>query len=62
MARKLALTAAGSSYVAASKRILADLMEAERAASGEYSAPTSELIVTAPVNLGRLHLIPTLAE
>src|SRR5262252_7361633 len=26
-ARKLALTAAGSSYVAASKRILADLME-----------------------------------
>src|SRR5262249_33348264 len=61
-ARKLALTAAGSSYVAASKRILADLMEAERAASGEYSAPTGELIVTAPVNLGRLHLIPILAE
>jgi DNA-binding transcriptional LysR family regulator len=61
-ARKLALTAAGGSYVAASKRILADLMEAERAASGEYSAPTGELIVTAPVNLGRLHLIPILAE
>ena len=60
--RKLALTAAGTSYVAASKRILADLMEAERAASGEYSAPTGELIVTAPVNLGRLHLIPILAE
>jgi DNA-binding transcriptional LysR family regulator len=61
-ARKLAPTAAGSSYVAASKRILADLMEAERAASGEYSAPTGELIVTGPVNLGRLHLIPILAE
>jgi DNA-binding transcriptional LysR family regulator len=61
-AHKLALTAAGSSYVVASKRILADLMEAERAASGEYSVPTGELIVTAPVNLGRLHLIPILAE
>ena len=61
-ARKLALTAAGSSYVAASKRILADLMEAERAASGEYLAPTGELIISAPVNLGRLHLIPILAE
>ena len=61
-ARKLALTVAGSSYVAASRRILADLMEAERAASGEYSAPTGELIISAPVNLGRLHLIPILAE
>jgi DNA-binding transcriptional LysR family regulator len=61
-ARKLALTVAGSSYVAASKRILADLIEAERAASGEYSVPTGELIVTGPANLGRLHLIPILAE
>jgi len=60
-AQRLALTAAGSSYVAASKRILADLTEAERAASGEYSAPTGELIITGPVNLGR-HLIPILAE
>ena len=61
-ARKLALTVAGSSYVAASKRILADLTEAERAASGEYSAPTGELIITGPVNLGRLLLVPILAE
>jgi DNA-binding transcriptional LysR family regulator len=61
-ARKLALTEAGLTYVAASKRILADLIEAERAASGEYTAPTGELIVTAPVGLGRLHLIPILAE
>src|SRR5690349_3220161 len=41
-ARKLALTDAGSTYVAASKRILADVTEAERAASGEYTAPTGE--------------------
>jgi len=58
----LVLTEAGSSYVAACKRILADVTEAEYAASGEYAAPTGELTVTAPVDLGRVHLIPILAE
>jgi DNA-binding transcriptional LysR family regulator len=60
--RKLVLTEAGSSYVAACKRILADVTEAERAASGEYTAPTGELVVTAPISLGRLHLVPILAD
>src|SRR6516164_8669544 len=55
-ARKLTLTDSGLSYVAALKRILGDLSEADRAAAGEYTKPTRELIVTAPV-LGRLHLI-----
>jgi DNA-binding transcriptional LysR family regulator len=59
---KLVLTEAGSSYVAACKRILADVTEAEYAASGEYAAPTGQLTVTAPVDLGRVHLIPILAE
>jgi DNA-binding transcriptional LysR family regulator len=61
-ARKLILTDAGSSYVSALKRILADLSEIERAASGEYAVPTGELIVTAPLGLGRIHLVPILAE
>jgi len=60
--RKLVLTDAGNSYVVACKRILADMAEAERAASGEYSAPTGELIVTAPVGLGRICLIPILTD
>ena len=60
--RKLALTEAGTSYVAACRRILADLGEAERAASGEYSAPRGELVVTAPLAFGRLHLVPVLAD
>ena len=34
--RKLVLTDAGSSYFASCKRFLADVTEAERAASGEY--------------------------
>ena len=41
--RQLVLTDAGSSYLAACKRILADVTEAERTASGEYTAPTGEL-------------------
>ena len=61
-ARKLTLTDAGRSYVASLKRILADLSEAERAAAGEYTVPTGELVVTAPVLLGRTHLVPILAE
>src|SRR6516164_3651167 len=60
--RQLVLTDAGSSYVAACKRILADVTEAERAASGEYTVPTGELLLTAPVGLGRICLIPILAD
>src|SRR5215471_19746129 len=47
--RRLTLTDAGQSYVAACKRILDDIEEAERAASGEYSAPRGDLIITAPI-------------
>jgi len=60
--RKLTLTDSGLSYVGALKRILGDLSEADRAAAGEYTKPTGELIVTAPAALGRLYLIPILAE
>jgi DNA-binding transcriptional LysR family regulator len=60
--RALVPTDAGRSYIAAAKRILADVAEAERAASGEYTMPRGELSVSAPVALGRLHLQPVLAE
>ncbi|MCI0467613.1 MAG: LysR family transcriptional regulator [Beijerinckiaceae bacterium] len=60
--RRLVLTGPGHSYLAACKRILEDVNEAERAASGEYSAPKGELIITAPIVFGRLHLLPVAAE
>ena len=60
--RQLVLTDAGSSYLAACKRILADVSEAERMASGEYIAPTGELSVTTPLGLGRAILIPIMAD
>jgi DNA-binding transcriptional LysR family regulator len=60
--RRLILTDAGRSYVAACKRILDDIREAERAAAGEYSAPKGELIITAPIVFGRLHVLPVVLE
>ncbi|UCI08826.1 LysR family transcriptional regulator [Mesorhizobium sp. B1-1-8] len=56
--RRLTLTDAGQSYLAACRRILDEVGEAERAAAGEYSAPTGELVITAPVVFGRLHVLP----
>jgi DNA-binding transcriptional LysR family regulator len=60
--RHLALTDAGRSYVEAARRILEDLEEAERAAAGEYCAPKGDLIVTAPVVFGRLHVLPVVTD
>jgi DNA-binding transcriptional LysR family regulator len=60
--RKLTPTDAGRAYVEACKRILEDVTESERAASGEYRAPKGELIITAPIVLGRLHVLPVAME
>jgi DNA-binding transcriptional LysR family regulator len=61
-ARRLSLTEAGGAYVVACKRILEDVEAAERAASGEYSTPKGELIVTAPIVFGRLHVLPVVTD
>jgi DNA-binding transcriptional LysR family regulator len=60
--RKLALTDAGRQYVAACRRILEEVSEAERAAAGEYTTPRGELVVTAPIVFGRMHLLPVAVE
>ena len=60
--RRLTLTDAGRSYVAACKRILEDIEQAERAAAGEYSAPRGDLTITAPIVFGRLHVLPIAME
>ncbi len=56
--RRIQLTDAGRAYVAAARRILEQVGEAERDAAGEYSAPRGELHVTAPTMFGRTHLLP----
>jgi DNA-binding transcriptional LysR family regulator len=59
--RGLVPTEAGATYLAAVRRILDEVEEAERAAAGEWRAPRGELVVTAPVVFGRLHVLPTVA-
>jgi DNA-binding transcriptional LysR family regulator len=60
--RHVTLTDAGRSYVAACKRILGDVAEAELAASGAFSAARGDLEITAPLVFGRLHVLPVVAE
>ncbi|KAF0811347.1 HTH-type transcriptional regulator DmlR [Andreprevotia sp. IGB-42] len=60
--RRLLLTEAGQAYVAACRRILEEVGEAERAATGEYAVPKGELVLTAPVVFGRLHVLPVVAD
>jgi DNA-binding transcriptional LysR family regulator len=56
--RKLILTDAGRDYVASSRRIIEEIAEVERTASGEYREPQGELIISAPAVMGRSHVLP----
>jgi DNA-binding transcriptional LysR family regulator len=60
--RKVALTDAGATYVASARRILDEIDETERVAAGEFHVPRGELILTAPVFFGRLHILPIVTE
>jgi len=60
--RKVALTDAGATYVASARRILDEIDETERVAAGEFRVPRGELILTAPVLFGRLHILPVVTE
>ncbi len=60
--RGLNLTEAGRAYVAACRRILDEVHEAERTVAGQYHAPRGEVVVTAPIVFGRLHVLPVICE
>ncbi len=60
--RKLLLTDAGGAFVAAGRRVLEDLDQAERAAAGEYQTPRGELLVTASIMFGKIHVMPIVLE
>ncbi|NPD69902.1 LysR family transcriptional regulator [Lichenicola cladoniae] len=60
--RKLTLTDAGTIYVAAVRRILEQIDDAEKVAAGEFTAPKGELVITAPIFFGRLHVLPVVAD
>jgi DNA-binding transcriptional LysR family regulator len=58
----LALTDAGAVYLEACRKILEDVAEAERMASGEFREPKGALTITAPIVFGRLHVLPVVTE
>jgi DNA-binding transcriptional LysR family regulator len=59
--RKLVLTEAGREYLDACRRILEQVEEAERAASGAYANVKGQLVVAAPIVFGHLHVVPVAA-
>lgn len=60
--RRLELTDAGRDYLAAARQILEQVDEAERIAGGAYARPHGQLVISAPVVFGRLHLLPVIVE
>jgi DNA-binding transcriptional LysR family regulator len=60
--RKLTFTDSGIAYVASARRILEQVAEAEQQAAGEFITPKGELVITAPIMFGRLHVLPVIAD
>jgi DNA-binding transcriptional LysR family regulator len=60
--RTISLTEAGEAFVAASRRILQELADAERDASGENVTLKGELVLSAPIALGRFYLLPVVED
>jgi DNA-binding transcriptional LysR family regulator len=56
--RSVALTEAGTEYLARMRRVLEEFDDAARAIRGENASPRGLLVVTAPVLFGRLHVMP----
>lgn len=60
--RQVSLTEAGERFVGDCRRLLAEIAEAEQAAAGLHGQPRGQLVVTASVLFGRLHVAPVLFE
>jgi DNA-binding transcriptional LysR family regulator len=60
--RRIGLTDAGSQYYQRCRQLLAEVEEAELAATAAKTRPAGTLAVTAPVLYGRMHIVPILTE
>ena len=60
--RKLELTDAGADYLASARQILEQVDEQERRAAGEFTAPRGELVITTPVQIARLRVLPVIDQ
>jgi DNA-binding transcriptional LysR family regulator len=59
--RSVTLTDAGARFLERTRRILADVAEAEGAAHAERTVPTGRFVVAAPNVFGRLHVAPLMS-
>lgn len=60
--RRIDLTDAGLTYLSAARRIVEQVEDAEREASGEYTTPKGRLVITAPIQFGQLHVLPVVTD
>jgi DNA-binding transcriptional LysR family regulator len=60
--RVVRLTEAGERFLADCKRILGEVDEAEAAAAGSHTELRGQLVVTAPLMFGRLHVAPIVLD
>jgi DNA-binding transcriptional LysR family regulator len=60
--RRLTLSDPGREYLERSRRILAEIEDAESALAGMQSEPRGELRLSASVSFGRKHVVPLVAE
>jgi DNA-binding transcriptional LysR family regulator len=60
--RRMALTSAGSDYLETCKRVIEAIDGVERRIVGQTTDLSGDLAVTAPVQFGRIHVLPLIAE
>ena len=60
--RSVKLTDAGGRYLEDCRRILSEITEAEAVAAGSTATPTGVLTLTAPVQFGRLYVLPVVTD
>lgn len=60
--RRIALTDEGRDYLERSRRVLAEVEEAQAVISARQQHPSGKLAITAPVLFGRLHVAPLVTE
>lgn len=60
--RHVRVTDLGAQYLADSRRVLGELQTIDDAVRGSNSAPRGQIVVTAPVLFGRIHVMPAVVE
>jgi DNA-binding transcriptional LysR family regulator len=60
--RRTSLTEPGARFLDSARRVLAELDAAEKSAAGAAAEPVGQLVLTAPVTFGRLHVAPLVGD